>query len=306
MIKAAVIRWFLYALSLRFLKLRDRWLRPRVLSEVDANLAHVLFVEHEAIAAESGRLGYQALLRHREFRVFSQNGEDGLLAFIFSEIGVTNRQFVEFGVDDGRECNCANLAIWFGWSGLMLEGNARAARRARDYYAKLERSGCNSVQVHQAHVTAENINQTILAAGVEGEIDLLSIDIDGNDYWLWEAIEVVNPRVVVIEYNASFGLRSISVPYDPQFVRFRRHPSGWYHGASVVALEKLGERKGYELVGTDSRGVNAFFVRKDALSGRLRALPAKAAYRPQKKRMAVATVDQQFDVVQHLDYVGIS
>ncbi|WP_423929612.1 hypothetical protein [Candidatus Palauibacter sp.] len=261
--------------------------------------------EYEAIASEGDQLGYRALLRNREFKVSSQNGEDGLIAFIFSEIGVTNRRFVEFGVGDGRECNCANLAIRFGWSGLMLEGNSVSARRAREYYAKLERSGGNGIQVRRAHVTAENINETIACAGVQGEIDLLSIDIDGNDYWLWEALDVVRPRVVVIEYNASFGLRSVTVPYDPQFVRLRRHRSGWYHGASVSALAKLGERKGYDLVGTDSRGVNAFFVRKDALGGRLRPLGAEEAYRPQKKRMVVATVEQQFSAIAHLDYFEV-
>ena len=305
MIKAAVVRWYLYALYLRCLRFRDRWLRPRALSEINANLAHFIFSEYEAIAGEADQLGYRAMLRNREFKVSSQNGEDGLIAFIFSEIGVTNRRFVEFGVGDGRECNCANLAIRFGWSGLMLEGNAMGARRAQQYYANRKRSGGNEIEVRRAHVTVENINDTIASAGVRGEIDLLSIDIDGNDYWLWKAIDVVSPRVVVIEYNASFGLRSITVPYDPQFVRLRRHRSGWYHGTSVSALAKLGERKGYDLVGTDSRGVNAFFVRKDALGGRLRALSAEEAYRPQKKRIAVATAEQQFSAIAHLDYVEI-
>lgn len=305
MSKAAVVRWYLYALYLRCLRLRDRWLRPRALSEIDANLAHLLFAEYERIAADSDETTYRALLRNREFKVSSQNGEDGLIAFLFSEIGVRNRRFVEFGVGDGRECNCANLTIRFGWSGLMLEGNAVSARRAQEYYARFERSGPEGIQVRRAHVTAENINETIADAGVQGEIDLLSIDIDGNDYWLWEAIDVVRPRVVVIEYNASFGLRSITVPYDPTFVRFRKHPSGWYHGASISALASLGERKGYELVGTESHGVNAFFVRRDVLGGRLRTLSAEEAYRPQKGRLAVATPDKQFSAIAHLEYVEI-
>lgn len=155
------------------------------------------------------------------------------------------------------------------------------------------------------HLTAENINETISGAGAHGEIDLLSIDVDGNDYWLWETLDVIEPRVVVIEYNASFGPRSISVPYDPGFVRFRKHPSGWYHGASLAALAKLGRRKGYDLVGADSRGVNALFVRADARRGCLRAVRAEEAYYPQKKRLAVATVEQQLEAIQHLDFVEI-
>ena len=305
MIRLAVARWYFYALYLRCLRLRDRLLRPRAYSEVEANLAHLLLAAYGDVASELAGPGYRELLRRREFRVSSQNGEDGLLAFIFSEIGVTNRRFVEFGVGDGRECNCANLAVWFGWSGLMLESDAAAARRARKHYDRLGRRAGNIVRVQRAHVTVENINETISDAGTRGEIDLLSIDIDGNDYWLWEAIDAIEPRVVVIEYNASFGLRSTSVPYDPGFVRFRRHRSGWYHGASLAALAKLGERKGYDLVGADSRGVNAFFVRADARRGCLRAMKAEEAYYPQKKRLAVATVEQQFEAIRHLDFVEI-
>ena len=128
MIRMAVVRWYLYALQQRWVRLRDRLLRPRALSEVDSNLAHLLLAAYGEAIGDPGGLGYRRLLRSREFKVSSQNGEDGLLAFIFSEIGVTNRKFVEFGVGDGLECNCANLAVWFGWSGLMLESDAAAAR----------------------------------------------------------------------------------------------------------------------------------------------------------------------------------
>ena len=305
MIRLAVVRWYLYALYLRCVRLRDRLLRPRALAEVDANLAHLLLAEYGEAVGDPDGPGYREFLRRREFKVCSQNGEDGLLALIFSEIGVTNRRFVEFGVGDGRECNCANLATWFGWSGLMLESDAADARRAREHYARLERRDGTVVEVQRAHVTVENINETISGAGAHGEIDLLSIDVDGNDYWLWEALDVIEPRVVVIEYNASFGQRPVSVPYDPGFVRFRKHRSGWYHGASLAALARLGERKGYDLVGTDSRGLNAFFVRADARRGCLRAVNAEEAYYPQEKRLTVATVEQQFEAIQHLDFIEI-
>jgi hypothetical protein len=305
MIRMAVVRWYLYALYLRGVRLRDRLLRPRALSEVHSNLAHLLLAEYGEAVGDPDGPGYREFLRRREFKVSSQNGEDGLLAFIFSEIGVTNRKFVEFGVGDGRECNCANLAVSFGWSGLMLESDATAARRAGEHYARLARRDEKVVGVQHVHVTAENIDETISNAGTNGEIDLLSIDIDGNDYWLWEAIDAIEPRVVVIEYNASLGMRSISVPYDPGFVRFRKHPSGWYHGASLAALAKLGQRKGYDLIGADSRGVNAFFVRADARRGGLRAVKAEEAYYPQKTRVRIATSEQQFDAIRHLDFVEV-
>ena len=302
MLRLAVVRWYLNALHLRLLRLRDRWLRPRALNAIDANLASSLFAEYESIA---GELSHMERLRNREFKVFSQNGEDGLLAYIFSEIGTTNRRFVEFGVGDGRECNCANLAIHFGWSGLMLEASAADVRRARAFYGRLRREDGPRVAVDECLVTVENINEAIAAGQVTSEIDLLSIDIDGNDYWIWEAIDVVSARVVIIEYNASFGRRAISIAYDPGFVRFKAHRSGWYHGASLAALTKLGERKGYDLIGTDSLGVNAFFVRRDVPKGRLEALGAEEAYRPQRKRMKVATVEQQFAAIEHLAYVEV-
>jgi hypothetical protein len=109
---------------------------------------------------------------------------------------------------------------------------------------------------------------------------LLSIDIDGNDYWTWEAITVVNPTIVVIEYNARFGAsRSVTVPYRADFVRSRAHYSMIYYGASLTALWALGRRKGYSLVGCNSAGNNAFFVRQDLL-GDLRGRTPSEAFRP--------------------------
>jgi hypothetical protein len=100
--------------------------------------------------------------------------------------------------------------------------------------------------------------------GITGEIGLLSVDIDGNDYWVWEAIDVVCPSVVVVEYNSRFGPeKSVTVPYDARFVRSRAHHSTIYYGASLAALCLLGKRKGYSFVGCNKGGNNAFFVRSE-------------------------------------------
>jgi len=236
--------------------------------------------------------------------VYSQNGEDGLIAFIFSRIGVTDRRFVEFGIGDGRECNSANLVRHFGWSGLMLEARPSDVRKAVAHYERFRRADGNpAVTVSSCRVTVDNIDDAIERGGVTGEIDLLSIDIDGNDYWIWEAIDIVRPRVVVIEYNASFGRRAITVPYDPGFARFRKHATGWYHGASLAALAKLGERKGYDLIGTDHLGVNAFFIRRDVPKGDLSVVGSDEAYRPQRKRLMVATEEEQLAAIAHLPTV---
>jgi hypothetical protein len=257
-------------------------------------------MQFESVA---GDIPHKERIRNSEFKVFSQHGEDGILAYIFSDIGVTNKTFLEFGITDGRQCNTANLSINFGWNGLLLEGDPAYARAARSYYQRIDRFDGPDVKVVECFVTKKNINDTITSSGMAGEIDLLSLDIDGNDYWIWEEINVISPRVVVIEYNASFGRKSISVNYDPDFSRFKKHWSGWYHGASLAALANLGEKKGYDLVCADCAGVNGFFVRKDIFKHKLEALSAEDAFYPQRKRLKVATEEQQFDAIKHLDSV---
>lgn len=212
------------------------------------------------------------LWRH-EFRVFSQNGEDGILLYLFSAIGPTSCTFVEIGAGDGHECNTANLSVNLGWAGLLVDAAPYNVEVARRFYERRLGAGQSRVSILQRFVTAENIDEIIDDVGVAGDIDLLSIDVDGNDYWLWRSLSNLNPRVVVIEYNAGLGVeRSLVTPYDPNFDRFEFDPSGAYFGASLLALHQLGEAKGYALAGVDSRRVNAFFVRRDAAADRLRML----------------------------------
>lgn len=214
-----------------------------------------------------------------ELRICSQNGEDGIIMYIFSKIGCTNRKFVEIGIQDGRECNTANLAINFGWPGHMFEGDLNHVRSAEKYYDSRLTTKKGQVQIIHAFATMENINQTLRQTGLKGEIDLLSIDIDGNDYWIWQAIDVIDPRVVVIEYNAYLPLdRPIAVKYDPYFNRYNKHKSGFYYGASLTAFHKLAISKGYILLGCDSCGVNAFFAKKAAAGGDFQDLADSEAY----------------------------
>ncbi len=181
-------------------------------------------------------------LRAHERQVYSQNGEDGTLAQIFACIGTTNRTFVEFGAWDGLHLsNTAHLRIDHGWSGLLMEGDPE--RR--------------SEIVETEFVTAENIDALLSRYAIPEQFDLLSIDIDGNDYWVWKALTRHQPRVVVIEYNIFFGVGvSKTVPYHA--TRVWDHST--YCGASLAALEKLGREKGYTLVHTDSYAPNAFFI----------------------------------------------
>jgi len=251
-------------------------------------------------------LDQKTIFRSRELKFYSQHGEDGLLLYIFSKIGTTNRCFVEFGIGGGIECNTANLSINHGWNGLLMDGGQNNVARAKYYYSSRPEIKPSQIKIVRCFITAENIDKVLLDNGIEGEIDLLSIDIDGNDYWVWKAITNIRPRVVVIEYNASLGPdKSLTVKYDPQFYVHKKHPSGWYHGASLSALTKLGNSKGYILVGCDSKGVNAFFVRKDSAHGKLSEVSVEEAFYPHSSRLRIASVQQQYKLIEHQDYVHV-
>ena len=209
------------------------------------------------------------------YKVYSQNDEDGIIAEIFRRIGTTSRTFVEFGVETGVECNSAKLLVE-GWRGLWIESNAASAAAIQRDFAPFIADGKLALQ--GSLVTAENINGLIGQGGFSGEIDLLSIDIDRNDYWVWKAINAVDPRVVVIEYNATLRPpMALVVPY--------RADAQWdgsnHYGASLEALVRLAAAKNYRLVGCSIAGVNAFFVRADLCADRfLEPATAQEHYEP--------------------------
>jgi hypothetical protein len=137
---------------------------------------------------------------------------------------------------------------------------------------------------------------------------LLSLDIDGNDLWVWRAITAIQPRVVVIEYNAAFGPgRSLSVQYDPAFDRFKYHPSGIYHGASLSAMANVGREKGYVLVGCESHGVNAFFVQRELATSAdlIEMTPEQAYYEHAWRAAKFGATEAQFELIRHLELVAI-
>jgi hypothetical protein len=266
------------------------------------NLEHVMLMAYQN---KLGEINQKDELRVHEFKVYAQNGEDGLLLYLFSRIGVKNRTAVDIGC--GGSSNTANLIINFGWSALEIDGSADNIRKTSEFYTdKLGNRKTDRVSFKQCWITKENVNSAISEGGIIGEIDLLSIDIDGNDYWVWEAIDVVNPRIVLIEYNASFGPeRSLTVKYDPGFERWQKHPTGWGHGASLAALAKLSKRKGYILVGCDSNGVNAFFIRADLAENKFIELSPAEAYYSHFQRSKRMSDEEQFLTIKNLDYVEI-
>jgi hypothetical protein len=193
------------------------------------------------------------------FRVFSQFEEDGILLAIFGIIGETNKVFIDIGSANGINSNCANFAVNFGWHGLFMDGNENGIKEGREFYNSHSDTWAYPPKFKHAFIQRENVNHLIEAAGFKGEVDLVSIDLDGNDYWVWDALNVVSPRVVIIETHVEFGFKSIVVPYDKDYSYPGIHPD--YHGASPVAMKKLANKKGYRLVGSNYYGFNTIYVK---------------------------------------------
>lgn len=233
------------------------------------------------------------------FKVFSQFEEDGFLLYIFSLIGHGKKTFIEIGANDGINSNCSNLCIHFGWSGLFFEGNPTLIKRGRKFYSKYPTPYHAKPIFKQAIVTRENINQLIEEGGLAGEIDLLSIDIDGNDYWVWDAITQVNPRVVIIETHVEFGMNPIVVPYDANYMYPGKHPV--YHGASPVAMQKLAAKKGYRLVAANDLGINHIYVRNDCGTDCLKEIEVSSTLQHSK---TVASF-KSFEPIKDWEYIRL-
>ncbi|MDR1653385.1 MAG: hypothetical protein LBS01_07045 [Prevotellaceae bacterium] len=227
----------------------------RAATQTEIQMANVDFLQKHLYNNEK----YQnpSKLNLHEFSAFSQNGEDGIIEEIFKRIGTTNQFFVEFGTESGVETNSTYL-LYKGWKGVFIDGSRKNVEDIHNFFSGVISQ--SRLQVLCSFITAENIETLLDSADVPKELDFLSIDIDRNDYYVWNAIKAYRPRVVCIEYNAVFrpGCEFV-VPYEAT--------SMWdgssHTGASLESLYKLGIQKGYKLVGCCFAGVNAFFVRED-------------------------------------------
>lgn len=249
--------------------------------------AETMKLQHEANVLQA-KVHLDALLRHEQYddqrrlerfgyKVYSQNDEDGIIAEIFRRVGEENRTFFEFGVENGIECN-THLLIHAGWKGVWAEANRAHAQSIRTRFKPAIEAG-DLVPIERL-ISQENINQTIQDLALPPDLDLLSIDIDFNDYWVFKTLQAARPRVVVIEYNAKFPppMRRV-VPYTPD----RQWDGTDYHGCSLQSLADLAAAKDYQLVGCNITGTNAFLVRAD-LCQDLFASPATAEHLYQPPR----------------------
>lgn len=217
-------------------------------------------------------------LEEVEFKVYSQWGDDGIIQYLINIIDIPNKTFIEFGVENYKESNTRFLLINNNWSGLVMDGSESNMQFVQndEIYWKYD------LQCKHAFVTSENINELISSPGFEKEVGILHIDIDGNDYWVWKAINVIDPIIIIIEYNSMFGYdKSLTIPYSADFQRTNYHYSNLLYGSSLLSLCDLANEKGYKFIGCNSAGNNAYFVRNDKI-GNLRTHTPQSGYRISK------------------------
>ncbi len=249
-------------------------------------------------------------IQGHEFKVYSQWGEDGIIQYLLDRVPVERAIFVEFGVETYRESNTRFLLTNNNWSGLVLDG----LQENIDYIRKDDIYWKHNLKAERAFIDRENINSLIDTNGISGDIGLLSVDIDGNDYWVWKSIDVINPRIVICEYNSIFGYeKEVVIPYAPDFIRSEAHYSNLYWGASIAAFTRLGREKGYALVGSNSAGNNLFFVRNN-LMGNLTELTPEQAHmvsqfresRDEKGNLTLLPFEQRLSVIADMPLIDLS
>lgn len=216
-----------------------------------------------------------AYLSEVEFNVFSQWGDDGIIQWLVYNLEFPNKTFIEFGVGNYRESNTRFLMMNNNWTGFVMDGsesNVAQIINSEDFW-KYELSA------KAVFIDTDNINNMLSSSQLGKDVGILHIDLDGNDYWIWKEINVINPVVVILEYNSVFGIdRAITIPYDRAFYRTNAHYSNLYFGASLRALYQLSADKGYSFIGCNSAGNNAYFIRRDKLNDSVQEISLENGY----------------------------
>ena len=248
--------------------------------------------------------------RVREFKVFSQSGEDGVIQWLIRNLSICSDRFIEFCVQNYTEANTRFLLMHDNWSGLIMDGS----KENIEYVRHDDICWMHDLTAVSAFITAENINELICRHGFSGDIGLLSIDIDGNDYWVWKSIDSVRPDIVICEYNSRFGAeRAVTIPYEPRFYRTEAHYSNLYFGASIQALVHLGKQKGYALVYGNEIGSNLFFVRRELLNDIIQEKTVEECYvrakyrqaRDQAGALALLTIQEEEELLRDLLLIDV-
>jgi hypothetical protein len=204
-------------------------------------------------------------IRDAGFRVYSQSEEDGIILYVLSMIGFKTKRVVEICCGSGDECMATNLILNHGFDGFLFDGSQNNIHRAETFFKSKRDCLLYPPALTAAWITAENVNDLLRRSGCSGEVDLFSLDIDGNDYWVWDAIHVINPRLFVVEtHNVIPSDKSLTIEYQPHFNYLDQVGAAQMHrSASLLAMVKLCKKRGYRMIGAHRHGFNVFFLRDD-------------------------------------------
>lgn len=269
-------------------------------SQTDAKVSQLVLQQQYKNLVRMGG-GSLPSLREVGFRQYSQFEEDGILLYLFSIITPVGRSCLELCAGTGIECNTANLIVNHGWWGHLFDGDADNVARGRAFYAHHHDTFLRPPNFSRAWITAENVNQLVADSGLRGPVDLLSLDMDGNDYWIWKALEVVEPTVVICEtHNTIPPDLALTIPYNPTFQLGSFDDD--FRGASLKAMVNLGRAKGYRLVGTHRFGFNAFFIKNGMADDLLPEVsPEQCAGDPYTKWAQA----ERWQKARHRDWVAV-
>lgn len=275
----------------------------RLLEEMAINQGRLLAAQNEGRACST--------LDGYSFKVFSQWGEDGIIQHLVNSLPIRNRTFIEFGVEDFSEANCRFLMMKDNWSGMVIDGSQSNidSIMSRYWFWRFDlRAEC-------AFIDRDNIGDLLARSGFDRDLGILSVDIDGVDYFVLEKVTDWRPAIIIVEYNPVFGYdRALTVPYDPSFYRTRAHSSNLYYGANLPAFDHLLAPRGYSLVGVNQQRSNAFFVRNELLNDRVAQVQVAdvaqdSTFRESRDdsgRLTYASMAQRRSTIGHLPVLDIA
>ena len=249
-------------------------------------------------------------IKDYEFKVFSQWGEDGIIQHLIDSVEIKNKTFIEFGVEDFFESNCRFLLMKDDWKGFVIDASKPHIQRLKNSYFYW-RHNLNAVD---EFITRDNIEDILYKSGFEENLGILSIDLNGNDFYILEAIKNFTSCILICEFNPVFGPnRKITIPYKADFNWTEEHHSNLYWGASLGAISYLADKKGYALVGTNTACNNAFYIKKDLLNDKVDVLSVESAYSPsnyresrdEKGRLSYVTADERLEVIKGLPVYNV-
>ena len=242
------------------IKILKKYLSFLVRRIFDEEIQKELILKAKVLSLKNKNLKKIKDLSVVEFQVYSQWGEDGIIDWLISKFPQIPKNFLEIGTQDYKESNTRFLLINRNWDGFLIEGDKGDVKKIKSQRIYWK----HNLKIRNKFITKDNINDVVRKFNVPKKLGLLSLDIDGVDYWVLKELSTLNPSIVICEYNSLFGeKKSITVPYKENFIRSKEHYSNLYYGASIQAFIDIMKTKNYFLIGTNTAGNNAFFVRKD-------------------------------------------